>query len=191
MRTTTITTAAAGILTGLLLTGCGTVGDAITTKQREPDPTVAAPTEDPATEEPAYDDSPAEDPSVGLTAEVEYIDGTKISLDKFARGTSSEWASPASTPYVKFTIKIVNDSEATMDLGSMYVACQYGDAGKEGEQVFDTERGLEGTPTTHLRPGRSISTVNACELPKDESYVQIEVSAGWDLETAIFVGDVE
>lgn len=131
------------------------------------------------------------DTSVDLTAEVEYTDGTTVSLDNFTRGTSGQWAEPAGEPYVAFTIKVTNGGDGTMDLNELYVSCQYGDNGRQGEQIFDSDKGLDGGPTTHLRPGRSITTKAACQLPKGESYTQIEVSPGGELQTAIFAGDIE
>lgn len=129
------------------------------------------------------------DDTVSLNETVTYEDDTEVSLSGFARGVSSGYAAPENTPYVKFTVKIVNGSGTTMDLNEMFVECQYGEAGQSGEEIFD--EGLDGTPSTHLRPGRSISAPFACELPKSERYTQIEVTPDAESETAIFAGDVK
>ncbi|MGW7518919.1 hypothetical protein ACWGJ2_25360 [Streptomyces sp. NPDC054796] len=131
------------------------------------------------------------DDTVGLSETVAYETDTEVSLTGFSRGVSSAYAAPASAAYVRFTVKVVNGGDTMMDLSGMSVACVYGDDGKPGEQIFDSENGLDGTPTAHLRPGRSMSTPVACELPKDEKYVQVEVSPDFESETAVFAGNVK
>jgi hypothetical protein len=153
----------------------------------------AAPTESATTTEaitPAVEEEPTpedDEPEVfTLKDSVEYEDGIELSLSDYTRGVSGEWASPENAPYIRFTVKITNGSDATLNLAEMYVLCQYGDEGQEGEQVYDSGKGLDGTPSTHLRPARSITAKLACELPKDETYVQIELSPTYESETAIF-----
>ncbi|MBZ4017510.1 hypothetical protein [Streptomyces purpurogeneiscleroticus] len=65
-----------------------------------------------------------------------------------------------------------------MDLNDMYISCLYVD-----EWI--------NMPTSHLRPGRSISATTACELPGSKKYVQIEVVLSYETEAAIFAGDVK
>ncbi|GAA2108928.1 hypothetical protein [Streptomyces synnematoformans] len=157
----------------------------------EPAPTVtvtATPgadnTEGTAAEEADDAEQPGDD-TFKLTEPVLYETGVEVTLSKFERATSSEWAAPADTPYVKFNVKITNGSEESIDLNEMLVECQYGDS--TGEQIFDD--GLD-TPTTHLRPGRTMDLPTGCELPADESYVQIEMAPDFESETAIFAGTV-
>lgn len=186
MQRHTVPAIAAAAVALLLTTACSSSDQA----EARPEPTVTAATDDPTTETPAPD--PENDGTVGLTADVEYEDGTQVSLDKFTRGTTGPEGYPENTGYVSFTIDLVNGTSATMDLAAVYVACQYGDEEQvTGEQIFDDSRGLGGLPSTHLRPGKSISMKAACELPKDETHVQIEIGPGDELETAVFVGEVE
>lgn len=130
----------------------------------------------------------AGDDSLGLTETAAYESGFEVVLSDFERATSSEYAAPASTPYVRFTLKLTNGSEKRLDLNTLMIGCQYGDQGRSGEQIFD--EGLD-TPTTHLRPGRSIDVLAGCELPAAEGYVQIEVTPDWESTTAIFAGKVD
>lgn len=186
MHTTTRTTAAAGILAALLLTGCGNSDDG--QAGADPEPTITAATDDPTTETPAPD--PDDDGTVGLTAEVEYEDGTQVSLGEFTRGKSGEYGYPANAPYLRFDVKLVNGSSETMPLGDVYVVCSYGEPEQtEGEQVFDDK--VEDQPMGHLRAGKTATVPVACEVPEGETHVQIEVTPGVELETAIFVGEVE
>ncbi len=102
---------------------------------------------------------------------------------------SSDYAAPENTPYVKFTIKVVNNSDATVDANQMTVNCAYGDEGKEGEAIYDD--GLDGLPDTRILAGRSLSVTWACELPKKETFLQVEVAPDWESEESIFAGDVK
>ncbi|MFM9698935.1 hypothetical protein [Streptomyces europaeiscabiei] len=102
---------------------------------------------------------------------------------------SSEYASPENTPYAKFTIKIVNGSDVTVDANEMTVDCAYGDEGKEGEGIYDD--GLDGLPDTRILAGRSLTVPWACELPRSETFLQVEVSPDYDSEEAVFTGNVK
>ena len=51
--------------------------------------------------------------------------------------------------------------------------------------------GLDGLPDTRILAGRSLTVPWACELPKSETFLQVEVSPDYDSEEAIFTGDVK
>lgn len=95
----------------------------------------------------------------------------------------------ASAPYAKFTIKIVNGSDVTVDANEMTVDCAYGDEGKEGEGIYG--EGLDGLPDTRILAGRSLTVPWACELPRSETFLQVEVSPDYDSEEAVFTGNVK
>ncbi|MFI8536418.1 hypothetical protein ACIGMX_40080 [Streptomyces aquilus] len=140
----------------------------------------------------ADSDAPAEDSgddSYGLDDTIAYDNDVEISLTKITRAVSSEYASPEKTPYAEFTIKIVNKSDKKIDASMMTVNCAYGDEGKEGESIYDD--GLDGLPDTSILAGRSLSVPWGCELPKGESFLQIEVAPDYESETAIFTGKVK
>jgi hypothetical protein len=140
----------------------------------------------------AADDKGVDDGTVGLTDKVTYENGVAVQLSGFERGTSSEYAAPSSTAYVKFTVNMVNGSKKTVNASMLAVQCQYGKApAHEGEQVFDVDKGLDVPPTTHVTPGNSISFTMACAMPKDEQRLQVEVSPGFLSDTALFVGAVK
>ncbi len=153
----------------------------------------AAPANDAITaaEEPEPTPEDTEPEVMGLTDGVTYEDGVEVDLSGYTRGTSSAYASPENTPYVAFTVKIVNGSESMVDIGTGYVLCFYGDESREAEQIFDSERGMEGVPSMRLRPGRTATAKVACELPKDEEYLQVELAPSAEAETAIFAGNVK
>ncbi|CAL9391740.1 hypothetical protein SUDANB105_01270 [Streptomyces sp. enrichment culture] len=138
--------------------------------------------------EPATDEAGSGD-AYGLADTVAYENDVEVSLSGFTRGVSNDYAAPENTPYVKFTIKVVNGSDATIDANEMTVNCAYGDEGKEGEAIYDD--GLDGLPDTRILAGRSLSVPWACELPKNDTFVQVEVAPDWESEEAVFAGDVK
>ena len=184
-------TATLAVLLLLPLTAC-TTNDTTGSESSGADVTVT-----PSTEEPADQDAPAEeaeetsgsDGPYALTDTVSYENDVDVSLSKFTRATSNEYAAPANTPYVKFTVKVVNGSSETVDATGLNVNCSYGKDGQTSEAIFDD--GLDGAPTTKLLAGRSINVPWGCELPKDEQVLQIEVSPDFESEAAIFTGNVK
>ncbi|MGW7202034.1 hypothetical protein [Streptomyces sp. NPDC054837] len=127
--------------------------------------------------------------SYGFDDTIVYDNDVEVSLSKFSRAVSSDYAAPENTPYAKFTIKIVNRSDKKVDASMMTVNCAYGDEGKEGEAIYDD--GLDGLPDTSILAGRSLSVPWGCELPKGESFLQIEVAPDYESETSIFTGEVK
>ncbi|MFJ6656713.1 hypothetical protein ACIQNG_10155 [Streptomyces sp. NPDC091377] len=130
-----------------------------------------------------------DDGVLSLDDTMTYDSDVQISLSSFQREVSGEYASPENTPYIKFTVKIVNSSDSTLDPTSMTVSCAYGQDGKESEIVFD--EGIDGFPDTQVLAGRSLSVTWGCELPKKESLLQVEVSPDYEMDTAIFTGKVK
>ncbi|MGW6457870.1 hypothetical protein ACWF94_18500 [Streptomyces sp. NPDC055078] len=183
-------------LGGLVLSGCGddseprpavTVTETVTADGAAPAGSGTESGSDPA--EPAADE-PSDD-THRLTDTVVYENKSTITLSSFARGVSTDTASPENTPYVKFTLKVTNGTSEKMDMAMLTIGCQYGDEGKDSEQVFDSAAGLDGPSSTHVRPGRSSTATIACEFPKAEKYLQIEIAPDTDSQTAIFAGDVK
>ncbi|WAZ25186.1 hypothetical protein STRCI_006662 [Streptomyces cinnabarinus] len=195
-RTALIATAAA-VVAAVIASAvtAGVSGDS----EAKPAPTVTVTKTAPAAEgeagaesdagsEPAAEEAGSGD-AYGLTDTVAYDNDVEVSLSGFGRGVSSDYAAPENTPYVKFTIKVVNNSDATVDANQMTVNCAYGDEGKEGEAIYDD--GLDGLPDTRILAGRSLSVTWACELPKKETFLQVEVAPDWESEESIFAGDVK
>lgn len=125
----------------------------------------------------------------GLLDGAVYEDGVEVTLSDYQRGTSSAYAAPANTPYVSFTVKIENKSESALDVGTGYLLCYHGDESQESKQIFDND--LHGLPSMRLRPGRTAKVTVACEMPKDEKYLQVELTPSTELPKTIFAGDVK
>lgn len=194
-RTTTVLVAAAAAVVAAVLAAVVTArvgGDG----EAEAAPTVTVTKTVPAESGDTLADTESDEPteeagedSYGFDDTIVYDNDVEISLSKFSRAVSSDYAAPENTPYTKFTIKIVNRSDKKIDAGMMTVNCAYGDEGKEGEAIYDD--GLDGLPDTSILAGRSLSVPWGCELPKGESFLQIEVAPDYESETSIFTGEVK
>ncbi|MFF0162060.1 hypothetical protein ACFYRY_31645 [Streptomyces sp. NPDC005263] len=189
---------AAAVIVAIVATGVA-VG-ANVADEAKPAPTVtvtktvspeeaAAAAED-ASEEPAAEETD-DDGVYALDDTVTYDSDVDVSLSKFSRAVSGEYASPENTPYVKFTVKVVNGGDKTLDATMLTVNCSYGKDGSSSEAIFDSDAGLDGGPDTKVLAGRSLNVPWGCELPKGEKLLQIEVAPDFDSETAIFTGSVK
>lgn len=178
---------AAIVATGIVVVNSGDDDSSPAAEASTPaDSTVTA-----AADEPEPEPTESQPEVMGLTDGVAYEDGVEVTLSGYKRGTSSEYAAPASTEYVAFTVKIDNKSDGVVDVGTGFFMCYYGDASSQAEQIFDPDRNLENLPTMRLRPGRKATTTVACEMPKKESYLQVELTPSMESQTAIFAGDVK
>lgn len=195
-RTTTVLIAAAAAVVAAVLAAVVTASVGGGDGEAEAAPTVTVTETVPADSGDTVADTESEAPaeeagedSYGFDDTIVYDSDVEISLSKFSRAVSSDYASPENTPYAKFTIKIVNNSGKKFDAGQMTVNCAYGDAGQESEAVFDD--GLDGSPDTSVLAGRSLSVAWGCELPKGETFLQIEVAPDYESETSIFAGELK
>ncbi|MGQ5576749.1 hypothetical protein [Streptomyces sp. ECR3.8] len=183
---------AAAVIAAIIGTGIVVVNSRDTTSSpatetsTPADDTITAAADEP---EPTPEDTEPE--IMGLTEGVAYEDGVEVTLSGYKRGVSSEWAAPGNTPYVSFTVKIDNKSDKVADIATGYIMCYYGDESQQGELIFDSDRGLDSVPSMQLRPGRTATAKVACEMPKDEEYLQIEMAPTMDSEQAIFAGNVK
>ncbi|WP_052808586.1 hypothetical protein [Streptomyces cyaneogriseus] len=141
--------------------------------------------------EPEPEPSDTEPDVNGLTDAVKYDDGVEVRLSGYTRGVTSAYASVENAPYVAFTVKIENGSKSMVDIGTGYVTCYAGEESRQAEQVFDSEHGLEGMPSMKLRPGRTATAEVACEMPKNEQYLQVELAPSGEAEVAVLAGNVK
>lgn len=187
---TALAVLAASILAAASLTACSSTSTpkpatAPAPAAEEPS---AAPADD-ADVEPEPEETAQDLTGLGFDDTADF-DGVTIALSSFRRGVSSEYAAPENTPYARFTVTVHNGRKAAVDLNDLTVTCSYGDSGREGEEIFDTDQGLDGIPMNHVLPGRTGTGVVACELPQGESYLQVEVMPGL-ADPAIFSGTVK
>lgn len=148
--------------------------------------------EDTKVEEP-FEDLPAEQDdstiSVPVDGTAKWSNGVTASLANFTRGITGESALEANVRYLAFTVKVHNGSKDTLDLNGLTTQCPTG-----SEEIYDSERGFEGSPSSHLLPGKDASWSMACEFGQEETELQVEITPfdsgdGW-YRTAIFHGKV-
>ncbi|MGW2894252.1 hypothetical protein ACWDAO_06285 [Streptomyces sp. NPDC001212] len=138
-----------------------------------------------------FADEDESDDVFALTDTVTYENDVAVSLSRFQRSVSGEYASPENTNYVQFTVKVKNGGRKTLDTTGLTVNCSYGEDGHGSESIFDSDHSLGGGPDTKLLAGRSINVPWGCELPKGEKVIQVEVSPDMESESAIFTGKVK
>ena len=155
MHKSTIIAALAGV--ALLFTGCGV--SASETGDAGEGSNVPAAAESSAADdqaaEPAADESSADqDAAAKFGSAYTYQDGLSVTVSAPKAFTPSESAAVTgnSDSFVKLEVRIVNKTGKTVD-PSMFTASVQSN-NEEGEEVFDSEGGLEGAPSTKLLNGR-------------------------------------
>ncbi|MFD7992216.1 hypothetical protein [Streptomyces mexicanus] len=187
--------ALAATLVGCSLSACSGIGGG-QTDTAPPDATVSASqdtqgTEDARDAQDTQDDSAGDTFTVALDKTATWNNGVKAHLSGFSRGTSGQYASPSGKPYLAFSVTLENGSKSSIDLSMVSLSCPDG-----ADEIFDTEAGFDGTPDTHVLPGKSQTWKAACAFPRTARNAQIEITptdtsgSGW-YRTAIFTGQVQ
>ena len=145
------------------------VGDAFAeSSDPEPQPTPAAP---------EY----GEFGGAGFT----WDDGVQVEVSELTEFTPSEFAAFDESPaYVRMTVTLTNGTSAPFDPSLMSLSAQSG--GREFGEVFDTEAGLGGSPTTQVLPGRS-AKYDAGFGVADPADVVLQVTPSFEHNPALFV----
>lgn len=84
---------------------------------------------------------------------------------------------------VKFTVTIVNNTGDTFEPSMFSATVQSGN--REGDQIFDSANGLEGSPHTTLLDGREAQFVIGFGVDDPEDLV-MEASPSWEHDSAIY-----
>ena len=116
----------------------------------------------------------------------EWPDGLKVTVSQPSSFNPSSYAAGIEgfTKFVQFDVTVENGTQKKYEPSAMYLSVQSG--GGEAEQVFDTNHGMNGTPSTVLLPGRSVSFKVAFGV-KDPADLVMEVTPTFDYDPAIFV----
>ncbi len=114
-----------------------------------------------------------------------WSDGLAVKVSKPAAFTPSETAAGTDQfdKFVVMTVTITNGSKAKYDPSLFYMTVSSGD--QEADQVFDSGKGVSGSPSTSVLPGRSVSFKQAFGV-KDPKDIVAEVRPGVDYDSAIF-----
>ncbi|MFC4464362.1 hypothetical protein ACFPH6_07250 [Streptomyces xiangluensis] len=189
---------AAVLITAIITTGVVVVngqddaGQANATSTSSPRPDEAI-TASPVVSVPPIGEEDKPDP-VKLTDTVTYRNDVEVSLSGHRRGESGALASPPNTQFVRFRLKIANNSKKVADITGVQINCLYGDD-VPGEEIRDHDLGLDGALEMRMRPrlraGQTVSAVVACELPKSETHLRVEVVPGFLTDPAVFAGEVD
>lgn len=85
--------------------------------------------------------------------------------------------------YLAFDVTIVNGSEETYDPAFFLASMQSGNT--EAEEIFDSENGFEGSPSTSLLPGREAEFRIGFGVSDPDDLV-MEVAPGFEYDAAVF-----
>ncbi len=127
---------------------------------------------------------PAEDPELRFGQSFSYEDGLTVTVGKPQPFRPSETAAFDRAPaYRSFTVTIVNKTGRRFDPATFTTTVQ--SSNEEAEAVYDTARGIEGSPSTTLLNGRETKFRIAYGLqdPKD---VVMEVNPSFDHEAVVY-----
>lgn len=115
-----------------------------------------------------------------------YENGVSLSITKPAEYTPSEYAIGISNSHepVVFEVTIENNSGEDYDPSMSYFTASSG--GEESEQIFDSENGLDGGPTTTVKNGKSIKFKIGFSVA-DPSDITMDASADMFGDTKTFV----
>ncbi len=145
------------------------------------------PTEEEVGDPPVHDIQPvepAEDPELRFGQSFSYEDGLPVTVGKPQPFRPSETAAFDRAPaYRSFTVTIVNKTGRRFDPATFTTTVQ--SSNEEAEAVYDTARGIEGSPSTTLLNGRETKFRIAYGLqdPKD---VVMEVNPSFDHEAVVY-----
>lgn len=113
-----------------------------------------------------------------------YSDGLQVTISQPTAMTSSEWAYPESAQGLAFDVTIVNGTDAKYDPSMGYLTAQIGNT--EAEEIFDTENGYDGVPSTSVLPGRE-ATFKVAFAGTDSTNLVVEYTPGdWDRGGLVF-----
>lgn len=198
MKKTTLT-AAVSIAAALTLTGCSLSeststdetpsGSNAQTSEQVDGAELAEGTEEveEAGDDTSEDSEEGSDETHEFGSTATYRDGLSVTVSSPSDYTPSEssFGSEGYPHSVKFDVKLVNKSGKPFDPSLVYLSVQSGNT--EAEEIFDSENGLDGSPTTTLLDGRE-STFPVAFGVSDPKDLVLEVSTGdFDKGTTIFV----
>jgi len=176
------------VIAVLSLTGCattsGNVNDESVSGTNAPEEE-ATEARDEKTEAVTAEEPPAStNPKFGET--FTYEDGLSVTVGAPEPYTPSEYAAKGNEPsFLRFQITVVNGTAENYDPALFYVTMQSGNV--ESQEVYDSENGINGSPTTAILPGREGTwpVVFGVMDPAD-LVMQVKPDLGISMEPVIF-----
>jgi hypothetical protein len=124
---------------------------------------------------------------------ITWPDGVAVSVSKpeTYKPSSSASIGPGAARFVSMKVTVTNGSNK--DLAATGADLSATANGAPAEQVFDSAKGLNGSPSSTILPGKSVTFTVAFGLPsKDPGDLQVELRPGFGIgyQPAIFTGQV-
>lgn len=114
----------------------------------------------------------------------EWTNGLQVSVSAPTPFTPGEYAAAeAAAAYLSFTVTVVNNTGGLYDPSLLFTSVQSGS--RDGDQVFDSANGFNGSPGTGLLNGRTLTFVLGYGV-SDPADTVLEVTPGFDYEAAYF-----
>jgi hypothetical protein len=188
-RKITLALAAGAAIVSLAACGAGMTGEAATSQPTGtnalPSTTAtSAPAEDPATETPTEEPTP-EDVTLKFGKAFTWENGLSatVSAPKAYKSTDSGFGGDKFKYAVQFTVVIVNKTGKTFDPSMTTANVQSGDV--EGEEIFDSANGFNGSPDTKVLNGRQTKFKVAFGVanPKD---IVFEFAPGFEYSSQLW-----
>lgn len=111
-------------------------------------------------------------------------DGITLTVGNPAPFTPNEYAAFDEAPaYVVLEINVKNGSSENFDPSMISTSMQSGSA--EASAVYDSQAGIEGSPSTTLLPGRDVTFKVAFGVANPDDLI-LEVSPSFEYESALF-----
>lgn len=166
----------------LLLAGC-----ASTEGKADEDPPSGTNADTEAAEPADTETSEAADPGqLSFGQAYTYEDGLTVKVSEPRPFEPGESAAAKPGPAVVFTVVVVNKTGKPFDATLFYITLQSGN--EEAPEIFDSEKGIEGSPSTKVLDGREAKWKIAYNV-KDPADLVLEVQpdAGVEYASVIYV----
>lgn len=173
------------VLAVVLLAGCSSTDGEV---DNDPPSGTNAGAEDTATDEPADEETseePAEESTEPAFGEAfTYDDGLTVTVSAPKPYKPSNSAAAGKGEAVAFDITLVNNTGATFDPSLLSASLQSGNG--QAEEIFDTAKGLNGSPMTKLLDGREAKWIIGYTV-QDPNDLVLEVSPDFERESILYV----
>lgn len=144
-----------------------------------------SPAESPSPSESSSSDEAADSGIAKFGQTYKWDDGLTVTISEPKSFKPGEYAAGGekAKAHALFNITVTNGSDQPFDPSLFIATLTSGE--EEGEQVFDSENGLEGSPNTKVLPGKKVKFTLGFGL-KDLKDVVLEVTPDFEHDSAIF-----
>ncbi len=166
----------------VLLSGCATTSGTASS-QSAPTSVPSAPSDAQSTP----DSSPSTSDTTKFGSSYKWADGLSVSVSKPTLFKPSDYSVGATKGQaaLQFVFTVTNGTGSNYDPTLFSATASSG--GAEASEIYDSAKGMEGSPNTKVLQGKKVSFKVAFSVadPKD---VTMEVSPGFEYDSGIFTG---